>query len=203
MSASLEAIGRLPLFSSLNPRELDLLVHHLRIHKLAPFAVLFAEGEVARGCYIVLGGDVEVLKIVGENREERLALLKPGALAGHFSLVDGKPRSATCRAGMGGARVLELGSEEFDLLFRARSPFAYKILDQIAVDLAGRLRAANERVSEARRAHTAEQREAAARSAGQSLFGFQIPSQIHGVDLDAIEIESTTQDQRRGRDRRP
>ena len=67
--------------------------------------------------------------------------------------------------------------------------------------LAARLRAANLRVDEARRAKTAEQRRTAAKAAGQSLFA-GIPSRVHGVDLDAIEVESATPD-RRPRDRRP
>lgn len=197
--ASLQALGKLPLFAQLSPRELALIAPQLRTHQLLPDDPLFSEGEVARGCYVVLGGDVEVLKTIGE-KQETIAILVPGSLVGHFSLVDGKPRSATCRAGIGGARVLELGRDEFDMLFRARSPFAYKILDQIALDLAARLRAVNERLDAARQAKTTEQRRTQARAAGQSLFG-GVPARVHGVDLDSIEVEATTQDRRR--DRRP
>lgn len=197
---SVQALGKLPLFAQLTPRELALIAPQLRTHQLAPHASLFSEGESARGCYVVLGGEVEVLKTIGE-KQEPLAILTAGALVGHLSLVDGKPRSATCRAGLGGARVVELGRDEFDLLFRARSPFAFKILDQIALDLVARLRGANLRVDEARRAQTADQRQTAARAAGQSLFG-GVPTHVHGIDLDAIEVEATPQ-VRNSRDRRP
>ncbi|MEZ4471294.1 MAG: cyclic nucleotide-binding domain-containing protein [bacterium] len=194
MSQSIEAMGRLPLFKDLTPAELQLLSKHLRIRKLAPFQDLFLEGERATGCFVVLGGDVEVFKRLPDGREERLTLLAPGALVGHLSLVDHRPRSATCKSGIGGARLLELGRDEFDLLFNARNTFAFKILDHVVNDLAGRLRETNERLSDARRARTADQRVAAAKAAGSTLFGFQIPDSIHGVDLDAIEVEATTQE---------
>ena len=194
MSQSLEAMGRLPLFASLTTAELELLSRHLRIRKLPPFGPLFTEGEAANACYVVLGGDVEVFKRLPDGREERLALLGPGALVGHLALVDSRARSATCKGGMGGARLLELARDEFDLLFRARNVFAFKILDHVVNDLAGRLRETNERLSDARRARTGAQRVAAAKAAGQTLFGFQILESIHGVNLDAIQVEATTQE---------
>lgn len=199
VSRSLEAMSRLPLFKALTMDELGVLSKHLQIRKLSPFKEIFSDGDPARSCFIVLAGQVEVIKVLPNGNEERLAMLEPGALLGHMALIDNQPRSATCRSSIAGARLLELGRDEFDLLLTARSTFAYKILDQVALDLSERLRTATERLADARHVNSPEGRKAAARAAAKVLMGFRVPDSIHGIDLDAIEIEAVTQDRRTSR----
>ena len=195
-SKSLQAMNRLPLFDTLTTDELSVLSHHLRILKFAPFAPVFEDGDPGQSCYVVLGGNVEVIKVLPNGNEERLATLDPGALLGHMALIDNQPRSAGCRASIGGARLLELGRAEFDLLLSARSTFAYKILDQVAMDLSGRLRGATERLADARHINSPVARQAAARAAAKMLMGFEVPASIHGINLDDITIEAVSQDRR-------
>lgn len=202
VSKSLMAMSRLPLFHALTMDELGVLSNHLRIRKLPPFKPIFEEGDPGGSCFVVLGGEVEVIKVLANGNEERLAMLEPGALLGHMALIDNRPRSAACRSSIAGARLLELGREEFDLLLNARSTFAYKILDQVALDLSERLRSATERLAEARHVNSPEGRKAAAKAAAKVLMGFNVPASVHGIDLDAIEIEAVTQDRRQSK-RRP
>lgn len=196
VSRSIEAMSRLPLFASLTPRELTVLSNHLSIRKLPPFAPLFEDGAPGQSCFVVLRGQVEVIKVLANGNEERLAMLEPGALLGHMALIDNQPRSATCRASIAGARLLALGREDFELLLNARSTFAYKILDQVALDLADRLRGATERLADARHVNSPEGRQAAARAAAKVLMGGEVPASVQGIDLDAIEIEAVSQDLR-------
>jgi CRP-like cAMP-binding protein len=196
ISRSIEAMSRLPLFASLTPRELSVLSKHLTIRKLPPFAPLFEEGDPGQSCFVVLRGQVEVIKVLTNGNEERLAMLDPGALLGHMALIDNQPRSASCRANITGARLLSLGRSDFELLLNARSTFAYKILDQVALDLSARLRGATERLADARHVNSPEGRKAAAKAAAKVLMGFEVPDSIHGIDLDAIEIEAVSQDRR-------
>lgn len=195
-SRSLQAMSRLPLFDTLTTDELGVLSHHLRIRKFAPFATVFEDGDPGQSCYVVLGGNVEVIKVLRTGNEERLATLEPGALLGHMALIDNQPRSAGCRASIGGARLLELAREEFDMLLTARSTFAYKILDQVAIDLSARLRSATERLADARHINSPIARQAAARAAAKMLMGFEVPASIHGINLDDITIEAVSQDRR-------
>lgn len=195
-SKSLQAMSRLPLFSALTTDELSVLSHHLRILKLPPFGPVFEDGDPGRSCYVVLAGNVEVIKILPTGNEERLATLDPGALLGHMALIDNQPRSAGCRASIGGARLLELGRQEFDLLLTAKSTFAYKILDQVAMDLSARLRGATERLADARHINSPSGRQAAARAAAKMLMGYEVPDSIHGINLDDITIEAVSQDRR-------
>lgn len=190
-------LARLPLFRQLDPREVEILKQHLRPRRLDPHELLFAEGAPARSCFVLITGQIGVYKRLSDGREERLALLNPGALAGHMALIDQKPRSAACRAESQPALLLELQRAEFDRLFTARSPFAFKILDQVAMDLAERLRSATERLIHAHQEKDATRRRDHTRQAAEALEGFDTSRvDLADIDLDAITYEITDMSRR-------
>jgi CRP/FNR family transcriptional regulator, cyclic AMP receptor protein len=190
MSAAVDVLRRLPLFDSLTPREIGLLQSHLRRLRLASGEILFEEGAAGRACYVVLSGAIGVYKQLNPDRRERLAVLGPGALVGHMALIDNKRRSASCEAGPQGCSLLELGRQEFDRLFAANSPFAFKILDRVSTDLSARLREATARLTEAAAAETDGARSEMARLAGEALNGYDNSKlDLDDVDLDAVTFE--------------
>ncbi len=191
MSSIADQLRLLPLFSALTPRELEVLKQFLRSRYVDPGEALFTEGEFGRSCYVLLSGRVAVFKQLRKGRKERLATLEPGALIGHMALIDNKPRSATCRVEAGAkAVVIELGRDEFDRLFRAKSPFAFKILDRIAVDLSARLREATTRLTTAAAQRDANARGEQARLAAAALESFDTSDvDLDDIDLDAITFE--------------
>ena len=79
--------------------------------------------------------------------DEKLAEIGRNNLIGQVALIDGKPRSATCLA-KGSSIVLECARDDFDRLFQAGSPFAFKIIDQVVIDLSKRPREANTQLHE-------------------------------------------------------
>jgi len=75
------------------------------------------EGDIGRGLYVVLTGEVEVIK--GEEPfEQQLATLRSGDLFGEIALVRGTPATATVRAGRP-STVLFLAREYFERLIAA------------------------------------------------------------------------------------
>lgn len=184
-------LARAPLLKGLGPREMDILRSHLRPREVAAGQPLFEEGDPARSCFVVLSGRIGVYKRMRDGTEERLAVLTPGALVGHMALIDNKPRSASCRACDGPLVLVELDRGDFDRLFTAQSPFAFKITDRIAVDLAERLRAATERLSAAHRERDQTERRALAKAAGAAANGALGPLDLDDIDLDSITFENT------------
>ena len=173
-----DALSRLPLFSTLSRQELELIEHRLKRRNLKAGEALFREGEPGNSCSILVIGEIKVFKSLEAGRVDQLAVLPTGALVGHISLIDRKPRSATCRAGATGATVLELSLEDFNQLFQAQSSFAYKILDQLVIDLSLRLRGATERLKEARVATSPKRRQEQLRLAAQVMAGQETPPPI-------------------------
>lgn len=185
MIANLAALRRLPLFRDLTPKELASLRDHLTWRRFDPGDTLFHEGDAAHSCFVLASGDVDVFVRLADGRRQKLAVLTPGALVGHLALIDHKPRSATCQIGVRPARLIELARADFDRLLYARSPFAYKILDRVALDLVERLRGATERLTA--RASTATPDRA--RSAAEVLLGQGSGRLDDGDELDSMEVQ--------------
>jgi CRP-like cAMP-binding protein len=92
--------------------------------------------------FVVVSGEVEVLKRSKRNIEARVAVLGPGDWFGEMSIVDIQPRSATVRA-LAPSRLLRVSSADLDALYRhdLRS-YAIVILN-LARELSRRLRVAD------------------------------------------------------------
>ena len=196
-------LARLPLFSGLDEKELEILAGLLSRRRLSPGGVLFREGDRAPSCFVVVAGKVGVYQRLPGGQQERLAVLDTGALVGHMALIDGKPRSATCKAEGEAAVLIELGRSEFDRLYSANSPFAFKILDRIAMDLVQRLRGVTDHLARVttepgvtRGATQSRARAVAELLAGRGPEAFDVGD----IDLDAITFEipeGARRDQRR------
>ena len=94
--------------------------------------------------------------------------------------------------------VVELTRDNFDRLFSAQTSFAYKILDNIVMDLVGRLRSTNDRLTEANRERTEtalrrKTKDAAAMLMGKGGFD---SFNIDDLDPDSIEVHVPTLEQR-------
>ncbi|MCB9539456.1 MAG: cyclic nucleotide-binding domain-containing protein [Myxococcales bacterium] len=143
-----EEFDGLALFGQLGAAQRATLAQTLRPRDLDPGDVLFVQGDVADGCYLVLDGAIGVEAEIPGHGIERLATLRRGDLFGEVALLDGGLRSATCAAGPDGARVAELARADFDDLFAAGNPLAHAVMDIVLDRLAQRLRDATQRLVE-------------------------------------------------------
>src|SRR5690349_2535735 len=91
-------IGRVPLFASLPPEELERLAKTLRPLVYPAGTVLFNEGERGDTFYIVLKGNIAIIKALGTDEERVLGVRDRGEFVGEMSLLsqDGL-RTATVR----------------------------------------------------------------------------------------------------------
>jgi CRP-like cAMP-binding protein len=134
--AQLREVG---LFGALSDEFLEHLVTTLSVMRILPGDCIFKEGEPAREMYVVLDGELEVLKKSRRGRETRVAILGPNDCFGEMSIIDMMPRSATVRA-LGPTRLLRISTEEMDALYRHDLKSYTLIVLNIARDLSRRLR---------------------------------------------------------------
>ena len=140
-------VETLPMFAGLSEREKNTLLAIFKSQRYSEGEMLCREGDKAFSFFIVCKGVVEIYKDLGKGvtdvgGRERLGQLRKGAMIGQVSLIDGKPRSATVIAKTQ-VTTLECSRDNFERLFTAGSPFAFKILDQIIIHLSKRLRDSN------------------------------------------------------------
>jgi CRP-like cAMP-binding protein len=106
-----------PLFRPFSPQQRIDLARRFTGHDIAPGTDVIREGDIGRGLFVVLAGELEVLK--GEEPfETTVATLRSGDVFGEIALVRGTPASATVRAARPGT-VLFLAREYFDRLLTA------------------------------------------------------------------------------------
>jgi CRP-like cAMP-binding protein len=135
----LKSVG---LFGALNDDILKHLTGLLQVETPEAGQTLFREGEAATAMYVVISGEVEVLKRSRTGVEARVAVLGPGDWFGEMSIVDIQPRSATVRA-LAPGRLIRITTADLDSLYRhdLRS-YAIVVLN-LARELSRRLRVAD------------------------------------------------------------
>lgn len=139
---SLAELADIGLFGGLDESVLTDFVQALPVLMLTPGEVVFREGDPGRELYVLLAGEMEVVKSSKGPREARVAVFGPGDWFGDMSILDIMPRSATVRA-VAPARVLKMSASDLESLYR-RDIKAYAIVVlNIAREMSRRLRVAD------------------------------------------------------------
>ena len=139
-AASLREIG---LFGGLEEATLERLAEALPLRRADVGARVVEEGDGAREMFVVVRGELEVLKRSPGGAEVRVAMLGPGDWFGEMSIVDVQPRSASVRA-LAPSELLILSAEHVDQLLYRQDLKAYSLLVMnIARELSRRLRVAD------------------------------------------------------------
>ncbi len=138
-ASELRAIG---LFGALSDEVLAHLAGSLTVSTPDAGTMVFREGESAREMYVLINGEMEVLKRSHEGVDARVALLGPGDWFGEMSILDVQPRSATVRA-LAPSRLLRLSASDLDALYRYDIKSYAIIVLNLARELSRRLRVAD------------------------------------------------------------
>ncbi len=94
------------LLQDFTAAEADVLGAAMQLVRAGPGQVLIAEGTVDDWMMLLLAGTVDVTKRKAGTESggqeagdtTRLAVIRPGAVIGEMSMLDGEPRYATCTA---------------------------------------------------------------------------------------------------------
>lgn len=91
-----------------------------------PDQIIFCEYEPGNDFYMILSGQVKILKTVG-NSIKTLDIINSGDIFGEMSLLDSQPRSATAVA-VTEVRSLNFNRENFDYLMKKTPQIGFKLL---------------------------------------------------------------------------
>jgi sigma-B regulation protein RsbU (phosphoserine phosphatase) len=106
-------LSKIPLFSGLPMQELDNLLALLDTQDMQDHEFLFHEGDTGENLYVVLRGELEILKIESGADELVLNVLREGEYLGEMGLLmPGGHRTASVRA-RGQATVLSMSRQQF------------------------------------------------------------------------------------------
>jgi signal transduction histidine kinase len=114
VAATRQFIEKLPLFTGLPEREMDLLVRMAEPATIKTGEVLMEEGSPGDALYVIMDGEFEVTKHSGKQRLV-LGVRKSGEVLGEMSLIEQVPRMATVRA-LRDSQVLAISRNGFHQL---------------------------------------------------------------------------------------
>jgi CRP-like cAMP-binding protein len=134
--AELRVIG---LFGALSDEVLQQFVETLSVQVIDTGFTLFREGEDGREMFVVLQGELEVLKRSHRGTEARVAFMGPGDWVGDMSIVDIQPRSASVRA-LAPCRLLRVTAADLENVYRSDVKSYSIVVLNLARELSRRLR---------------------------------------------------------------
>jgi CRP/FNR family transcriptional regulator, cyclic AMP receptor protein len=135
-------LGRVPVFETLAPRDLERVAQVAVPRRFAAHQVIFREGDASDTCYVVESGHARAVREHGDGRSIALAHFGPGDIFGELAMFDDELRSATIEAIEDVTAIAILGSDMRRLL-REHAEISYKLV----ISLGRRLRETNERLS--------------------------------------------------------
>jgi CRP/FNR family cyclic AMP-dependent transcriptional regulator len=139
---TIEDLRQNGLFGALSDDALEFLVKRLAVALPSTGDFVFREGDVAQHLYVVIEGEMEVLKQSQTGIEARVAMLGPSDWFGEMSILDVQPRSASVRA-VSPSRLLRIGASDLDALYRHDIKAYAIIVLNVARELSRRLRVAD------------------------------------------------------------
>jgi len=143
LSETSDLLGSLPLFETLNKRELDELVAVAVPRSFVRGEVIFQEGSQGDVMYVIRKGRVLIKREHAGGRTIALTEMGPGDLFGELAIFDKEARSATAEC-IEVVNVVALTSGDVTRVLTRNPEIAVKLLQQ----LSRRIRAANSRIGD-------------------------------------------------------
>jgi CRP-like cAMP-binding protein len=145
VTRKVEALKHIPLFGLCDARELVKILNLVRVRTYEAGEVIITEGTVGDDFFILLSGQVEVLK-----KDQILLTLGPGSPFGETALLEQRAsRSATVRA-TELCKAMFIHGPNFCALLEQEPAMAVKLLRSFVLALHQRLRVTSAELVEAR-----------------------------------------------------
>jgi CRP/FNR family transcriptional regulator, cyclic AMP receptor protein len=138
LSEKARFLSKTPLFSNLEPEEIEALAGHAQERPMRAGEVLFRRTESGSSMIAILAGEVRIALPGADGRDQVLRVLRAGDVFGEVALLDGGTRTADAVALTNGRLLIV---ERRDLLQMLQDDQALAL--RIIILLCNRLRATN------------------------------------------------------------
>jgi CRP/FNR family cyclic AMP-dependent transcriptional regulator len=133
-SAALAILRRVSIFSGLSEQEFAFLTSHVFPRKYSSGELVFSEGDVCAGLYIVQSGNVRIFKSSAGGREQVLSIDGPGSSIAELPVFDGGNYPASAQA-VSDSTLLFFSRQDFQALCVQHPEVALKVLRVVGARL--------------------------------------------------------------------
>jgi CRP-like cAMP-binding protein len=137
----------IPIFSMLQPEELQAIEKYMFFNKMEPGEFVFKEGEKGDYVCFVASGALDVIKLNQHARPVVITTLAKGGSIGEMSLIDKLTRSASVRA-CTATSLIVLTRKGFEMILKLHPEIGIKILKGVASLLSINLRKTSDKLAE-------------------------------------------------------
>ena len=142
---ALAVLKKVPLFAMLDASEIKEVVSKTSIVHVEPGAEIFKDGDPGDSMFVVIVGEVEIVKNVPTGGDRVLATLGSRSVFGEMALLTSESRSAGARA-KASCKLLKIDRASFRRRLEEADPATLKMTAHLAQVVAARLRAMDEEV---------------------------------------------------------
>ncbi len=136
-----ETLKKSELFSNVKSEYIDNLVKECTEVSLEPREILFHQGDIGNGMYIITEGEVDII-LEQKDTAKIAATITAGSFFGEFCMVAPQTRTATVKATKP-TKLLYLDIKQFQEHIKNKDIDALQISHNIALTLIDRLKKAN------------------------------------------------------------
>lgn len=137
------------IFHQFTPTQLELVANLCREVTFQEGDLVFKENSSSKELYIIARGEIDIFIELGNTEpggETVIAKLRRGQSFGEVALVDEGLRSASARSAQKDTRLLVIPREKLIMLCEAYPQLGYRLMHNLAADLAMKIRNADLRI---------------------------------------------------------
>lgn len=134
-----DMIAESQLFADLEWKDIQALAGYMQCYEVSASTLVFREGESGTYMFLLVKGEVEILKTGQDGALHRIVLITHGKVVGEMSIIDGEKRSATCVATQASVLLL-LTKDHYARIIKEKPVLAVHILSKLAKLMSQRLR---------------------------------------------------------------
>lgn len=140
-------IDRIKLFEDFEYQEVRRLAQRMQCYRAGPGTVLIREGDDGDFALLVLDGRVNVIKRDARGSHKHIGDAGPGDTLGEMSMIDGRPRIASCIVDAE-SEFAVLDRDELTRIIAEDKKLGVKILVELVQHLSRKLRVASTKLAE-------------------------------------------------------
>ena len=130
-----DLIDKIPLFMSVPADERQRLIEIFHPIEYPPGSIIIREGDHGENFFIIIGGEVDIIKALGSPEERSFGIRTLGDFIGEMSLIEKHGiRSATVRA-RNTVHLLSINRAEFNIMLQRWPNLAIEMLHEMSVRL--------------------------------------------------------------------
>jgi CRP/FNR family transcriptional regulator len=133
-AAALAVLKKVSIFSSLTEPEFSFLAAHVLQRKYSAGELIFSEGDICAGLYVVQSGNVRIFKSSAGGREQVLSIDGPGSSIAELPVFDGGNYPASTQA-VSDSTLLFFSRQDFQTLCTQHPDVALKVLKVVGARL--------------------------------------------------------------------